>query len=313
MALEIDEAALDGILDQVSEELAPILKSEAQKLNKEESGPPEESSGSASASGEGSASASGGGEGGPPPPPGADASAGAPPADASASPAGAPPAGPPGASPSPAAPAASPSAGMPTDPAQMAQMVAQMPPEAVKALYLAAKQALFAAQPPAAPDMSAAPGAPPADASAGAPPMAPPPAAGPSAGAPPMDPTMGKGEMKASPGNGGKLAVKKSEKDPEVAELRKVVAEQGQQLETLAAAFIKNLSTPQRRAVTSVAHLAKSEDTASNQPKPMTKSELNSSLSEKIKSGKLEKKDKEAIRRFYDTGSTNVNLVKHLL
>lgn len=304
MSLEIDEAALDGILNQVSEELAPILKSEAQKLNKEESGSPEESSGSAS--GEGEASASGGGEDGPP---GADASAGAPPADASAS--AAPPAGPPGASPS-APPAASPSAGMPTDPAQMAQMVAQMPPEAVKALYLAAKQALFAAAPPAAPDMSAGPGAPPAGPSA--PPMAPP--AGPppdaSAGAPPMDPAMGKGEFKASPGNGGKLAVKKSEADPEIAELKKALKEQGEALEAFAKAFTRMASTPQRRAVTSVAALAKSEE-SNEEPKPMSKSELNARLSEQIKSGKLEKKDKEAVRRFYDTGSTNVNLVKHLL
>jgi hypothetical protein len=75
-------------------------------------------------------------------------------------------------------------------------------------------------------------------------------------------------------------------------------------------------AAPQRKAITSeVDFIKKSENENTAQEKDFTKlskSEIKSALSEKIRSGKLEKKDKEAIVSFYE-GKTNIESIKHLL
>jgi hypothetical protein len=319
MPFEIDESSLTSILAEVERDLKPVLveaKDRLLKAEDEKSGPPakkdDEKSAPAeeSSSSEGSAppaEASAGGDAGGPPAPEASASA---PADASAG--GPPPPGP-EASASPG--------GLPTDPAQLQQMIQSAPPEVQKAIYLAAKQALFASMGGAGagpgPEASASP-APPMpppgpEASASAP-MPPPP--GPEASAPPAGPPppmMGKGEIKASPGNGGKSApVKKSEPqmNTDVEDLKALVKAQAEDIKLLTKAVQHMAGTPVRKAVTGISVIAKSE---AKEPTRLSKSEVNAKLSEKIREGDLTKKDRESIRRFYDTGSTNYTLVEHLL
>lgn len=348
---EIDEKSLDSILAEVEQELEPVLKAEKARLAKaddDSDGPPKKDDKGGDDKGE----KSGGDDKGPPKSDDSSADASAPPAaDASASapPAGppAPPAGPPGADASASAPpAGSPPAspaspGFPTDPAALAQMIAAQPLEAQKAIYLASKQALAASMsagagspapagapagaPPPGPDASAmGPGA-------GAPPMAPPaPPAGPPAGAPPadasgappMDPTM-KSDMKPSEGNGGQMkAVAKSEKtvdnNKDTEELKKLVKSQadliksqGEKLDLLQRAVTHIAGTPVRKAVTSVSALKKTEGDG-KESKQLTKAEMNAQLSQMIKGGKLNKSDKEKVRKFYDEGSTNFESIAHL-
>lgn len=75
-------------------------------------------------------------------------------------------------------------------------------------------------------------------------------------------------------------------------------------------------SAPARKAITSeMAFIAKSEaETASTEKDKgtLTKSEISNSLTAKIRSGKLEKKDKDAITNYYD-GKSNIETIKHLL
>lgn len=317
---EIDGASLDNILAQVEQELAPVLKAEKDRLvkakeddgdDKGSDGPPAKEESSPSAE-----------ESSPEAPP-ADASASAPPASPPAPPAAGPDAG----SPPVGAPPASPGSALPADPAALAQMIAAMPLEQQKAIYLASKQSLAASlaagSPPAGPDASAAgAGAPPM-----APPMAPPEASAPPAppasappadasGAPPMDPAM-KNEMKPSEGNGGKtMPVKKTEKpvvqtNKDNEELKALVKAQDEKIGQLTKIVGMLAGTPVRKAVTSVGVLRKTED-GKDEQKSLTKSEMTTQLTEMIKSNKLSKKDREQVRKFYDQGSTDLNLIQHL-
>lgn len=322
---EIDGASLDNILAQVEQELAPVLKAEKDRLVK------------AKEDGDGDGDADDKGSDGPPAkeessPPAEESSPAAPPADASGAPPAGPPASPAGpdasASP-PGSPPASPG-GLPADPAALAQMIAQMPIEKQKAIYLASKQSLSAAlaagSPPAGPDASAgappmappaAPAAPPMDASAPPAPPAPPASAPPAdaSGAPPMDPAM-KNEMKPSEGNGGKsVPVKKTEKQPMVnkdnEELKALVKAQDEKIGQLTKIVGMLAGTPVRKAVTSVGVLKKTED-GKDEQKQLTKSEVTSQLTELIKGNKLSKKDRENVRKFYDQGSSDFKLIEHL-
>ena len=78
---------------------------------------------------------------------------------------------------------------------------------------------------------------------------------------------------------------------------------------------VKAPAAPARKAITSeVDYIKKSEqeNTPEKDVTKMSKSEIKSTLSEKVRSGKLEKKDKEAIVNFYE-GKTNIESIKHLL
>jgi hypothetical protein len=220
---------------------------------------------------------------------------------------------------------------MPADPNAIAAMIAQMPPDQQKVVYLAAKQALMAG-------MGA--GAPPAP--AGAPPMgagpSPSPAAPPSPAPAPLAMSEGsagaKAPQNANPGvmapsgNGEEVLRSVHKAEAAVAEIQKMfkaekaekeklmktVEEQGKSLDLAVKAVTLLTNTPMRKAVTRISEvtpLVKSG--GEDEPRPMTKSEVNARLSEQIKSGKLEKKDKERIRRFYDNGSVDLTLIQHLL
>lgn len=75
-------------------------------------------------------------------------------------------------------------------------------------------------------------------------------------------------------------------------------------------------AAPARKAITSeMAFIAKSEAEVVSTEKDvasMTKSEISTSLTSKIRSGKLEKKDKDAITSYYD-GKAKIETIKHLL
>jgi hypothetical protein len=78
---------------------------------------------------------------------------------------------------------------------------------------------------------------------------------------------------------------------------------------------VKAPAAPQRKAITSEVDFIKKSEQENAPEKDVTKlskSEIKSTLSEKVRSGKLEKKDKEAIVNFYE-GKTNIESIKHLL
>ncbi len=295
MSLEIDDDALKNILAEVGALVEPMLKSEVKNLNKadgeEEEAPPAEASAPK--------------EEDSPTEESTPAPAGGPPEQS------APPAGPPGGAPPMDAgpggpPGADPSGGLPDDPAALMDMMAQLPPEKLKAIYMASKQALLAMKGAAGPG-AAGPASPPAGPpgmGAGGPP---PEQSGPPAGAPPMPPPAMKGEMKASPGNGS--VAKKSEKDNE--DLKALVKTQGDQIALLTTAITKMVATPIRKAITNVSSLGKSESVPTEIN--LSKKEVTEALSEKVRSQSLSKKDKEAVRKYYDQGCKDLGLVAHLL
>lgn len=125
-----------------------------------------------------------------------------------------------------------------------------------------------------------------------------------------------KQEMKPSEGNGGQMKVAKSEKtvdnkNKENEELRALVKSQGDQIALLTKAVTHIAGTPIRKAVTSISALKKTEGDGSA-PKQLTKAEMNATLTQMIKGGKLNKADKEKVRKFYDEGSTNFESIQHL-
>lgn len=83
-------------------------------------------------------------------------------------------------------------------------------------------------------------------------------------------------------------------------------------LETLKLAITKYISdkVPQRKAITGIAFIGKNEET---QEINLSKSEIDSKLTTKIRSSNLTSQDREAIDSYYFSGKTNVSLVKHLL
>ena len=301
MPFDLNEDALQGILAEIEQELTPVLKAEKEKLAKaaeesaeaspeksaEKSAPTPEASAPEASSGAPEASASA--EGTPPSEetPG-EHTPGAPGADASA----------------PVAPEAS-SPALPSDPAALQAWISGLAPEQQKALYLAAKQSLFAAMAPPAP------AAPEATAPVAAPPAAPP-------ASPPVDasaPPAMKTEMKSSPGNGGDpvKSVHKSETEKnEVDEIKDLIKSQGEQIKLLSKALDLMTKTPVRKAVTGISqiqHIKKSETEAPQ----LSKAELKEKMMEKVRDQSLTKKDRAAINQFVSGGYQEVSLVKHLL
>jgi hypothetical protein len=218
--------------------------------------------------------------------PPADASpAAAPAADESAPPADAPPAD------ASAEPATDPGV---IDPAAIEAELSAMPPEHVKALYLAAKKVIFASMGAGADGPAPSP-----DASA-----PPPPAAAPPAPAPDASPAL---KSEKNPANGGKVVVAKSEQDMEIEALRKKVTEFEGIASGLMTVVEKVISVPPRKAVTGVSQLSKSAEDVST----LSKSEINERLGRAART-KLSKSDRELINQ-YSVGAIDVSKVKHLL
>lgn len=84
--------------------------------------------------------------------------------------------------------------------------------------------------------------------------------------------------------------------------------------EVLNKAFGKGSQAPKQKAIVNMEVIKKSEEeNKANEVdlSKVSKSEISSKLTAKIRSGKLEKKDKDAITNYYNNGS--IELVKHLL
>lgn len=323
--LNVSSQELDAILSELEGELNGLLADTSNRLAKarEEDGSPSPGMGSASASA-GSPSASAGGEGSPapegspggegaPPMGGApEGGEGAPPADPAA--AGAPPAGAEGGVPGEGAPPEG-APGQPgmegaeggMDPQALEAEYAQLPLEELKAHYLAAKAALFAAMQGGGDPAAAGAGAPPAGPAAGASPSAPPaaPPAGPSAsaGAPPMAMSEGKNIAGVSQqGNGGqKVAVKKSETEQ--------LQEQIEALTKIVSGFVNR---PMQKAITGTTYVRKSEDFGGENRKPMSENEITDKLTKLTRDPNLKKSDRDAINRYYE-GAVKIDAIEHLL
>lgn len=290
--MKLREDELKQILTEVEAEFGQLLKSESARLAKAADGdgpPPKEESSASAPPAEGSES------------PPADASASAPAdADVPGAQPGEEQSMPPGQeAPEASAPETEGSQG-PVDPEALKQAYNDLDDEALQAHYLAAKAVLLERMSGGVQaDQGAGPGAPPAG-----------PDAGPPAGAPPgPDMGMGKGEMAASKGNGGDAlsAVKKSEdaaKDAKIEELEKMV-------EGLTKAVDMVLQAPLRKAVTSVAHIAKGGEEKKDLSS-LTKGEVDTKLKAKVRDPKLAKSDRDLING-YALGHVKLDKIAHLL
>lgn len=82
--------------------------------------------------------------------------------------------------------------------------------------------------------------------------------------------------------------------------------------------FVKGSKAPKQKAVTKLEYVAKSEEEKVEE-KPqedvtkMDKTEVSRRLTAKIRSGKLEKSEREKINEFYQSGSKNIESIRHLL
>lgn len=286
--MTIKKSELQDILSTVENEIADLLKSQSGKLRK--AGEP----------GEASAGGADDGAGGP------DSSATAPapsaPGDASAgAPEGAPAEGAPAeGAPAEGAPAeGAPGEGQPADPAALEAEYEKLPPEELKAHYLACKAALMkvmggqeqgaeggAPGAPPAPEGAAPEGAAPEGAGAPPPGAAP---AGPEGSAPP--PQM-KSQMPANKANGGMV---KSETDT----LK-------EQVTLLTKALTMFVEAPSRKAATSIPSGMVASGT------PMTKSEITAKLTAVTADPKLSKANRDLVDGYYNR-SVSVESIKHLL
>lgn len=226
-------------------------------------------------------------EGPPPPPPAGPPPEGEPP-PGGAGEGSAPPAGPEGPPPEGEPP---PGEGGPVDQAQLEQIYAQMSDEELKTHYLALKAVIVA---------RAGGGAP------GGPEGAAPAPTGVSGGGSPPPPPMGKSEF-IGPPNGG--PIQKSETDLKVEALEKSI-------KGLVDVFEKVLTRPQRKAITGIEWIAKSEDTATKSTaKPveqLTRAEIKARLNEVAKRTDLEKSDRSRITQYF-YGDLSVDEIKDLL
>lgn len=301
--IKVSDTELTAILNELESDLGDLLGSAAGKLAKSR----EEDEGSAAGSAPAAASASAEGGEGSAPAPEASASAAPPAPEASA------PAPEASAAPAPdAAAAPEADAGMeqgPVDPAALEAEYAKLPPEELKAHYLAAKAALFAvmggasagAPAGAPPDASAsAAPVPPGASAAPAPSAVPPPPPAPSApaagpSATPVDPTLGKAAMPSNP-NG---SLGKSEVD----DLKAQVATMAKALSLLA-------GSPMRKAITDLSYVPKA-----GEEKPavkLTKGEVLGKLKEVTRNPSLQKSDRDLINRYCE-GGVDVSAIEHLL
>jgi hypothetical protein len=83
--------------------------------------------------------------------------------------------------------------------------------------------------------------------------------------------------------------------------------------------FFKGSKAPKQKAITKMEYVAKSEDEqktdikATEDVSKLDKSEVSKRLTAKIRSGKLEKAEREKINEFYQSGSKNIESIRHLL
>lgn len=83
-------------------------------------------------------------------------------------------------------------------------------------------------------------------------------------------------------------------------------------------AFVKGSKAPKQKAVTQLQYVAKSEDEVKTDEKKedvskLDKTEISRRLTAQIRSGKLEKNEREKINNFYQSGSKNIESIRHLL
>lgn len=118
----------------------------------------------------------------------------------------------------------------------------------------------------------------------------------------------------------------KSEKDSDVLlksendQLKSQNEELKKSVENLTSAlssFLKKSSAPERKAITNIEYIKKSEseNKTEDQGKDLTKlskAQIGSTLKEKIREGKLSKSERELVVDFYDNKVT-INDIKHLL
>ena len=83
--------------------------------------------------------------------------------------------------------------------------------------------------------------------------------------------------------------------------------------------FVKGSKAPKQKAITKLEYVAKSEDEQKTDTKntedvsKLDKAEVSKRLTAKIRSGKLEKAEREKINEFYQSGSKNIESIRHLL
>jgi hypothetical protein len=296
MKKTLKDSDLKQLLADVATEVEGLVKAEAATLAKAHPGEdtsaevPEDESASAPSGPPADASASA------PPAPGGDEGAmDAPPADATGAPPadGSAPAGP------DAGASADPAADQSMDPEALKAEYAQMPPEMLKAHYLACKEALFATMATADPAAAGAP-----DASAPpAPPAGPPagPAGAPAPDAPPaLKAEKGMTEHPEANGENPLTAVKKSEE-----RIQNLEATLG----VLTSAMTKFLSTPVRKSVVSLTELPASK--VAVDVTGMSKSEIETRLKEIVRNPALKKSDREKINSF-KFGNLKIDQIAHL-
>lgn len=107
----------------------------------------------------------------------------------------------------------------------------------------------------------------------------------------------------------GENPLGKSEKDAEIELLKAQVEEQNKALESLVNIVGVVLSKPERKAITGISFIKKSEDQGGSEP---SREQVKAKLNEVAKNPKLSKSDRLAIDK-YTVGSIGYDGVKHLL
>ena len=84
------------------------------------------------------------------------------------------------------------------------------------------------------------------------------------------------------------------------------------------AQFVKGSTAPKQKAITKLEYVAKSEEESKPEEKSedvskLDTKEVSNRLNAKIKSGKLEKAEREKINSYYLNGSKNIESIRHLL
>lgn len=308
----LKKSDIDSLLIEVETALTAVLKEEQEKLSKahpgEETSSETDSDTSATDPKTPDASASA-------PTDSSAAPASAPPVDASspAPDASAPPAPDVTAAPADASAPADPAADVSNDPQALQEEYSKLgatDPEALKNHYLACKAALFALMGAGADASAPAPATP-----AATPGAAIPPAASPSPDAPPAMKSelgaTGTGGMPTSTeeANGGK-GMMKSEKE-QIKGLTDQLAKQEDALASLLSVIEAVVEAPVRKAVTSVAHLAKTEESEKKDLSNLSNAEVKARL-RKAAEKPLSKSDRGLINGF-DLGHIGVDKVAHLI
>lgn len=107
--------------------------------------------------------------------------------------------------------------------------------------------------------------------------------------------------------------LKKSQEElqKENEELKKSLEAQKEDLNKLVAALSKRVTAvPPQKSVTELATIRKSEETSTPE---FSKQEITHILTKKAQEKTLQKSDREAINKFYKTGSADLTLIQHLL